>query len=667
MLDDERDSAQQRYQLIGMIALVVLVVAWSYFFFPNAPRSVPPTQDAPQSSPAPAEAPPETAPEEAVPVEPEAPPETAPEEAVPVEPEAPPETAPASSPDVTDRSVLPPVAGPEAITDADIILRGGHLELVLTPVGGRIKQATVILGDDGSDSVELVPYWRDTPDADAVYPMGLRFSETHLGDELDRRQWEAEVDEAGRRVTFALTMPGLAKVVKSFRMTDTPHLVEVSVEYTNLEDHIRLLGMDQVEPAFSLNWGPNVSSEDEAKGVKQQVVWRKNAENTTYPTQKLELPKAGGRFSEWETGIDWAAIKSAYFAVGIKPEFENAQSWIWGTPEHFRLGVGTRRFELAPGEAQTRAFKVYVGPMQTAALAKAWPGFETVLQFFTMFQFMDKFAKLLLGVLNWFYAHVFPNYGFAIIFLTVLVRMVMFPLTIKSMKSMKKMQKLAPEMERLKAEYGDDQQEVQKRTMELYRERGVNPIGGCFPILLQMPIFIALYRMLWSAFELRRAPFLLWMTDLAEPDRLWELPYVIPFPFSAAGITHLNLLPILMGAAMVMSQKLTPASGAAQNPQQKMMMTMMPAVFCVICYNMASGLNLYILVSTLLGIAQNYLVHVSDVDVEPKKPKKAASRPRHFYTAAQARKRQLAKEIRRDKKTKQRRDSGSGRSAKKRP
>jgi len=153
---------------------------------------------------------------------------------------------------------------------------------------------------------------------------------------------------------------------------------------------------------------------------------------------------------------------------------------------------------------------------------------------------------------------------------------------------------------------------------------------------------------------LRRAPCAGWITDLSQPDAMFDLPWSIPFIIGE--IDSFNLLPILMGLAMVASQKLMPTSGAVQNPQQKMMMTLMPIIFSVICYNMASGLNLYILTSTVLGIVQNYFVHVKDTDVKPKKVIKKAktgSRPKHFYAAAQAKKRQMKKEERRMKKAKQ--------------
>jgi len=209
---------------------------------------------------------------------------------------------------------------------------------------------------------------------------------------------------------------------------------------------------------------------------------------------------------------------------------------------------------------------------------------------------------------------------------------------------------------------GDDKEELQRRTMELWRERGVNPLGGCFPLILQMPVFIALYRMLAMAFELRRAPFIFWITDLSEPDRLMRLPFEIPMPFSPNPIDSFNVLPILMGVAMVLSMKLQPGSATVQNPQQKIMMRIMPVFFAFICYNMASGLNLYILTSTVLGIAQNYIVHISDIDVDVAPKKKAAKKYGSFYTAAQARKRETAKEARRQKRPRPSGADGPGKS-----
>ena len=634
--DNNREKELQRNQIIAILLMTVLVVGWSYFFLPEPPPQEPP-KDAPATTEPPAE--PTSKP-------------TTPPDLAPVG-----EAAPAKAPrdaagDIA--AALPPIPAENKPETFEVDFATPNLELVFTRVGARLKRATVLLGENGEDATQLVPVWGNVPDSEAVYPLGLRFAGNFLGDALDQRLWTLE-ERTGDSARFSLETPDVARVAKHFQFAPEPHVLEVDVRYTNLQREPQLLGLDTGTPAVSLNWGPNISSGDEKKGVKQTIIWPENGELAYHATSDLEPPPAGAAYSEWTQPTPWMAVRSAYFVMAMKPAFEQAKGWAVGNPEHFRVGVGAPRVEVAPGETVSWQYRVYLGPNKAEPLAAAWQGLDGVWKFFTMFEIMDKFAKLLLGVLKWFHGNVIANYGLAIIFLTLLVRGAMFPLTLKSMKSMKKMQLLAPEIEKLKEEAGEDQQELQKRMLELYKERGVNPLGGCLPILLQLPVFIALYRMLWSAVELRRAPFIFWIQDLSEPDGLFQLPFEIPLPFGATGIDSLNLLPILMGVSMLLSQKLMPTSGPVQNPQQKMLMTFMPIVFSVLFYNMAAGLCLYILTSTLLGIAQNYFVHVSDAELKAKKPKKKPRvAGRHFYTAAQARKREMAKEVRREKKSRQR-------------
>jgi YidC/Oxa1 family membrane protein insertase len=487
-----------------------------------------------------------------------------------------------------------------------------------------------------------------TPESAAAYPMALRFTDASLGQQLDRRRFDIEPSPDNRSVTFRLELPGIAVIRKTFSLDERPYVVTVQVSYENLEPATRVLGMDDT-PAFYLDWKPNVASGDLKKGVQQAVSWYKNGSLESLDTVKLKPGAEGAQFTETIPDPAWIAIRSAYFIVALKPDFDKTRAEIQGVQEKFRAGLSVPRFEVRPGETAAYAFTTYLGPSHLPALKSAWPTLDAVLRFFETFDSMDWFAKLLLTLLVWFHDHVIANYGMAIIFLTVLVRLVMYPLTLKSMKSMKKMQLLAPEMEAIKKQYGDDPQVQQQKIMEMYKERGVNPLGGCFPMLLQMPVFIALYRMLWSAFELRGAPFYWWVTDLSEPDSLFRIPGVEQIPFLSA-FGYLNILPILMGVAMVISQKLMPASGPAQNPQQKFIMTFMPIFFSFICYSMPSGLNLYILTSTILGIVQQQFTSVGDINAEPKK--KTPRKRQHFYTAAMARKRRLAKETRQDRKGK---------------
>lgn len=181
-----------------------------------------------------------------------------------------------------------------------------------------------------------------------------------------------------------------------------------------------------------------------------------------------------------------------------------------------------------------------------------------------------------------------PNYGIAIILLTILIRLITFPLQYKSFKSMKKMQLIQPELTKIKEKYKDEPQKMQKETMDLFKKAGANPLSGCLPLLLQMPFFFAIYRVLYSAVELVGAPFYGWIHDLSIHD-----PYYV--------------LPILMGLAMLAQQKLTPQTTV--DPTQQKIMMFMPVIFAFIMKSLPAGLVLYIFVSTVVGVAQQALVY----------------------------------------------------------
>lgn len=196
-------------------------------------------------------------------------------------------------------------------------------------------------------------------------------------------------------------------------------------------------------------------------------------------------------------------------------------------------------------------------------------------------------AVPILKGLQFIYKYI-PNYGLAIILITLFIRTLLFPLQYKSFKSMKKMQKLQPELAKVKEKYGDDPQRMQKETMELFKRNGANPMGGCLPLLLQMPVFFAFYQVLFNSVELLNAPFILWINDLSAKD-----PYYV--------------LPVLMGIAMFGQTKLNPSTTA--DPTQQKMMMFMPLIFTFFMKDLPAGLNLYIFVSTVFGIAQQLFVY----------------------------------------------------------
>lgn len=196
------------------------------------------------------------------------------------------------------------------------------------------------------------------------------------------------------------------------------------------------------------------------------------------------------------------------------------------------------------------------------------------------------FAVWILKGLQFFYTLI-PNYGVSIILLTLLIRLITFPLQYKSFVSMKKLQVIQPQLTKIREKFKDDPQRMQKESMELFKKSGANPLGGCLPLLLQMPVFFAFYKVLHGAVELVDAPFMLWIQDLSNKD-----PYYV--------------LPVLMTGAMFLQQKLTP--NTITDPMQKKVMMFMPLIFGLIMKDLPSGLSLYIFVSTLMGILQQLLV-----------------------------------------------------------
>jgi YidC/Oxa1 family membrane protein insertase len=188
-----------------------------------------------------------------------------------------------------------------------------------------------------------------------------------------------------------------------------------------------------------------------------------------------------------------------------------------------------------------------------------------------------------------------------IIIFSVLMKLVFFPLTYTGMRSMKKMQHLQPHLKKVQEQHKNDPGKLNQETMALYKKHGVNPFSGCLPLVLQMPVFFALYSVLINTIELRQAPFMMWIKDLSLPDSIVSFGDKLPM----VGWESLSLLPILMGVAMFFQQKMTTV-----DPKQKMMVYMMPVFMVFIFMSLPAGLNLYWLVNNILSIGEQYLIHI---------------------------------------------------------
>ena len=284
-----------------------------------------------------------------------------------------------------------------------------------------------------------------------------------------------------------------------------------------------------------------------------------------------------------EGPVQWAGLDEGYFISALFPsEPKGACVFARGAI----AGSGTTAVRLpVEGNAARYSFSVYSGPKYLDLLRSYDRGFDSAIDYGAMARPFAFFARLLLYVMRWF-ERIVHNWGVAIILLTLLVKGLLYPLTAKSMASMNEMRKLQPEIEKLKAKFGSDREKLNLATMQLYQQHKVNPLGGCLPMLLQLPIWFALYATLQTSVELYREPFL-WIVDLTRKD-----PYYI--------------LPLAMGASSFVMQKLSPQP--ADNSQEKMMLYFMPAFFTFIMLSVPAGLTLYIFVNNVLSIGQQQLM-----------------------------------------------------------
>ncbi len=290
--------------------------------------------------------------------------------------------------------------------------------------------------------------------------------------------------------------------------------------------------------------------------------------------------------------VDWAGVATTYFVSAILPDDPVAASAQFVATEPGRAGVVQVFFDpvnLPAGQSAERVFRVYAGPKASERLEAVGGGLvrSIDLGWNWLAPLTLAFAWLLHALHD-----LIPNYGVAIIVLTVLVRVVTTPLTMKQMRSMERMRALQPKLQELREKFPDDRQKQSEAMMQLYRREGVNPLGGCLPMLLQLPVFVGLFYALRSSIDLRQAPFVGWIDDLSAPDALFVIPGI--------GVP-LRVLPLLMGATMVAQQRITPMQ--MDPAQAKMMMIVMPVMMTVLFYQFPSGLVLYWMVSNILAIA----------------------------------------------------------------
>lgn len=409
------------------------------------------------------------------------------------------------------------------------------------------------------------------------------------------------------------------EIIKSYKFYGSNYEIGSKIELSGMQDVIS-------NNAYDLVWDNGL------RFVEYNTVDEANYSNSSvyYGDEQaiLDASSVGEKVQEDYHGrIGWIAVRNKYFAAVIIPdnpsnvdgaylEGDREQISVHGVEEYYNARL---ILPFKNTDNETRSFKLYIGPVDYNKLKSLGSHLKALVDFGSFFglKFIVRpiAEYVLLPLFN--FLHLFiPNYGFVIVVFSLIIKIVVYPLTKQSYQSMKKMQLLQPKIAEMKEKYKDDQQKVNKETMKLYQTYGVNPAGGCLPMLLQMPIFVALWGLFRTAIELRQQPFILWIKDLSQPDVIYNLGFKLPL----FGIQEISGLALLMGITTFIQQKMT-----MKDPKQKAMVYVMPIFLTILFMSFPSGLNLYYFLFNLFSIAQQqYINHKHDgMELVPvKNPKK---------------------------------------------
>lgn len=433
-------------------------------------------------------------------------------------------------------------------------------ELVHLPGGQAFTPVVSFLGTGGSVGQ---PAFQATTDANRI------------------DVWEARKD-----VRFHWTSPNGVTIIKTYSFFPDTYGM-------GLEINVRNLGLGPIEDNLALSLRTSLK-----EAQNSRYVFSGPAALIDGALKEIKTKKIASEGSSYTGQISWVASEDQYFVSVIIPEEPRKASMRLSlTPEVLETTYVDPSPPVAPGTERTYQYKLYFGPKSLEALGRVGSELGRILDF----GFFDIIAKPLLLAMNFIHRYI-PSYGIAIILITVIVKLLFWPLSNKSYQSMSQMKRLQPKMAEIRAKYKHDKKMMNQELMGLYKVYKVNPLGGCLPMILQIPVFFAFYKMLYQAIELRHAPFFLWITDLSAPDRLFRFSFTIPMMAPPYGIP---VLTIIMGASMFFQQKMSPPPG---DPAQAKMMMLMPIFFTFIFINFPSGLVLYWLVNNILSMAQQYYI-----------------------------------------------------------
>ncbi len=544
---------------------------------------------------------------------------------------------------------------PKAITLGSLDANTGFKFLIdLTSRGAGISDAKFSeFGDLDNKNPQPLAILSPTANLDGtpVFSMATRslILDNQLQLRLDKLDWtagEVETDSNTQTARFEAIIKNkttgkpAVKLIKTYRVTQKSYDLDCNLTVENLSSEEHKIQFEMTGPAGIKRDDPRTDSRKTIaafRDTKGEIV------STFLDISKLKKATTpeNRQLAQHNAGFIWAAITCKYFTAIVVPTpdanmnfcgwIADKSGWFANPDGDYQLSSGdetigidlkTTTIALAPAESKTLSFKLFLGPKDKSLFDKV-PMYQN-LGFVNTMDFMacccpaaiiHPLAFGILWLLKWLYTFI-PNYGIVIIILVLLVRLILHPLTRLSQVSMSKYSKFnaLPEVQEIRKQYGKNMMEMNRRIGEVQKKYGVShsaTVMGMLPTMVQMPIWIALYGAVYASIDLRGAQFLpFWITDLSAPDALFRFK-AITIPVLGSMLDSFNLLPILMGVAFYLQQKLMPAQAAADSQtaqQQKIMMFMMPVMFPLMLYNSPSGLNLYIMASVFGGVLEQYYI-----------------------------------------------------------
>lgn len=495
--------------------------------------------------------------------------------------------APVDAPVEANEPLPPPTESAQAVSTMEV--KTEKLLAVFTNVGAGIKKLSVVARRNGA-SEEIVLF-----DVSEGEVSAFALSMPDMGFDLEKAVFDGpHLFQDGRAVAFSYTLPNQLVVRKQFILSEIEPVINAVIEVSNPAGAAQPF-LFEVSHVLHTTW------KDNPKAHKDQFESQTLASYSKFAGEvgRASFSKLKKKGELQEGQIDWAGLGRRYFAVLVKREggfFDQYRAFAEEDVLHASLRVPVEI--IAPGHSAGYHFLIYAGPTARQMLKSYNAGFELIL---APPGFWGFFKTIILVMLGFFYG-LLKNYGLAIIAVSAATKLAFWPLTHISFSSMQKMQEITPKVKAIQDQHQGNQEKLNKEMMELYKRHKVNPVMGCLPMFLQIPVFIALYQVLMEAVELRGAHFFGWITDLSEQDVLFRLPFSLPLLGDAV-----SLLPLLMIASTVVQQNLQPQATSG-NPEQQKIMKFFPVLLGFMFYKLPSGLVLYWTVSNVLAILHQLII-----------------------------------------------------------